>query len=188
MDNFILSTERLVLRKMNRDDMESLLKIFADHEAMKYYPSTKNEKQTIDWIEWTINNYAKHGLELSVKSNLIFSVGNSFQHFLTNDDQDGLLTSINKHLETKGIFIFGTRFPTAEELLQPNTEEYWKTYTDKETHHKVDVYTISRYESLNQVQHYTTIRRYKDQIGEIVKEVKTNISLRYVFPVIYNNR
>ncbi|MFB5089065.1 GNAT family N-acetyltransferase [Psychrobacillus sp. PGGUH221] len=66
MDNFILSTERLVLRKMNRDDMESLLKIFADHEAMKYYPSTKNEKQTIDWIEWTINNYAKHGVGLWV--------------------------------------------------------------------------------------------------------------------------
>ncbi|KQL35361.1 class I SAM-dependent methyltransferase [Psychrobacillus sp. FJAT-21963] len=131
----------------------------------------------VDWIEQDCSE-----LELNVKSNLIFSVGNSFQHFLTNDDQDGLLTSINKHLETKGIFIFGTRFPTAEELLQPNTEEYWKTYTDKETHHKVDVYTISRYESLNQVQHYTTIRRYKDQIGEIVKEVKTNISLRYVFP------
>lgn len=131
----------------------------------------------VDWIEQDCSE-----LELNVKSNLIFSVGNSFQHFLTNDAQDGLLTSVNKHLETKGIFIFGTRFPTAEELLQPSTEEYWKTYTDKESHHKVDVYTISRYESLNQVQHYTTIRRYKDQIGEIVKEVKTNISLRYVFP------
>ncbi|MDF2065595.1 class I SAM-dependent methyltransferase [Bacillus sp. Cr_A10] len=131
----------------------------------------------VDWIEQDCSE-----LELNVKSNLIFSVGNSFQHFLTNHDQDGLLTSINKHLKTKGIFIFGTRFPNAEELLQPNTEEYWKTYTDKETHHKVDVYTISRYESLNQVQHYTTIRKYKDQIGEIVKEVKTNISLRYVFP------
>ncbi|MEI4771459.1 class I SAM-dependent methyltransferase [Psychrobacillus sp. FJAT-51614] len=131
----------------------------------------------IDWIEQDCTK-----LDLKVKSNLIFTVGNSFQHFLENEDQDGLLRSVNNHLENDGIFIFGTRFPNAEELLQPSTEEYWKTYIDKETCHKVEVYTISRYESLNQVQYYTTIRKYKNQNGELVKEVKTNISLRYVFP------
>jgi len=46
-------------------------------------------------------------------------VGNSFQHFLTNEDQDKLLTSVNKQLKQNGIFIFGTRFPSYEELLQP---------------------------------------------------------------------
>ena len=131
-------------------------------------------------IEWVEQDCTK--LDLKVKSKLIFSVGNSFQHFLTNDDQDKLLSSVNRHLEIDGIFIFSTRFPSAEELLQPGTEEYWRTYVDNESLCKVDVSTISTYDSLNQVQHYTTIRRYQNNLGEVVEEKRTNISLRYVFP------
>lgn len=131
----------------------------------------------IGWVEQDCTNF-----NLSIKSNLIFCVGNSFQHFLTNEAQDGLLTSVNRHLHPDGTFIFGTRFPNADELLQPNTEEYWRTYVDSETGLTVDVYTISSYDSLNQIQHYITIRKYKSQTGEIVNERKTNVSLRYVFP------
>nr|WP_144928976.1 class I SAM-dependent methyltransferase [Paenibacillus bovis] len=129
----------------------------------------------IEWIEQDCTN-----LNLNVKSSLIYSVGNSFQHFLTNDAQDALLSSVNKHLHDDGVFIFGTRFPSAEELLQPCTEEYWRTY--KDGHYTVDVFTISDYDSLNQIQHYTTIRKYKNNAGEIVDEKRTNIKLRYVFP------
>ncbi|WP_342772622.1 hypothetical protein [Oceanobacillus piezotolerans] len=123
---------------------------------------------------------------------MIYSVGNSFQHFLTNEAQDSLLISVNKHLETEGIFIFGTRFPNAEELLQPSTEEYWKTYVDSETQNKVDVYTISKYDSLTQVQHNTTIRKFINKNEEVIDEVRTNICLRYVFPkemerILYGN-
>ncbi|WP_347568879.1 hypothetical protein [Evansella sp. AB-P1] len=89
--------------------------------------------------------------------------------------------SVNKHLNVGGVFIFGTRFPSMDELLQPSTEEYWKTYIDNETKNKVDVYTISRYDALNQLQHYTTIRRFNNR-DEVEKEVRTTISLRYVFP------
>ncbi|QDQ02453.1 class I SAM-dependent methyltransferase [Lysinibacillus fusiformis] len=131
----------------------------------------------IDWVEQDCTK-----MNLNIKSNLIYSVGNSFQHFLTNESQDALLSSVNKHLEIDGIFIFGTRFPSVEELLQPPTEEYWRTYNDSETLNTVDVYTISNYDSLNQIQHYTTIRKYKNMDGEIIDEHKTNISLRYVFP------
>ncbi|SYX81687.1 hypothetical protein [Paenibacillus alvei] len=122
-------------------------------------------------------------MNLNIKSNLIYLVGNSFQHFLTNESQDGLLSSVNKHLEIDGIFIFGTRFPSVEELLQPPTEEYWRTYIDsEETLNTVDVCTISNYDPLSQIQHYTTIRKYKNMDGEIINENRTNISLRYVFP------
>ena len=131
----------------------------------------------IDWVEQDCTK-----LNLRVKSQLIYSVGNSFQHFLTNEAQDELLSSVNKHLEMNGIFIFGTRFPSAEELLQPSTEEYWRSYTDRETSHIVDLYTISHYDALEQIQHYTTIRKYKNSDGKIVNEKRTNISLRYVFP------
>ncbi|MFJ5789197.1 class I SAM-dependent methyltransferase [Lysinibacillus sp. NPDC093197] len=131
-------------------------------------------------IEWVKQDCTT--LNLTVKSNFIYSVGNAFQHFLTNQSQDDLLASVNKHLEIDGIFIFSTRFPSVEELLQPSTEEYWKTYTDSDTHYIVDLYTISHYDSLNQIQQYTTIRKYKNSDGQIVDEKSTKISLRYVFP------
>lgn len=143
-------------------------------EALK---KAGNLKVPIKWVE---QDCAK--LELDLKSSLLYSVGNSFQHFLTNEAQDGFLSSVNKHLEMSGIFIFGTRFPSAEELLQPNTEEYWRTYIDSDSLQKVDMYTISQYDSLNQIQHYTTIRKYRNKDGKIVDEKRTNISLRYVFP------
>jgi len=131
----------------------------------------------IDWIEQDCTK-----LNLNMKSHFIYSVGNSFQHFLTNKDQDALLTSVHKHLVDDGIFIFGTRFPSEDELLQPSTEEYWRSYTDHETQDKVDVYTNRHYDPLNQIQHYTTIRKYKNNNGEPIHEKRTNISLRYVFP------
>lgn len=143
-------------------------------EAVK--KSTKLDL-TVEWVEQDCTK-----LNLNVTSSLIYSVGNSFQHFLTNEDQDQFLSSVNKHLKQDGVFIFGTRFPSAEELLQPNTEEYWRTYADDETGNIVDVYTISHYHALEQIQHYTTIRRYKNASLEIVDEKRTNIRLRYVFP------
>ncbi|KON85481.1 methyltransferase [Sporosarcina globispora] len=131
----------------------------------------------IKWVEQDCR-----GLSLNVKSPFMFSVGNSFQHFLTNEDQDDFLSSVNKHLEPGGIFIFGTRFPSVEELLQSSEEEYWKTYIDPVSQNKVDVYTISTYDSLSQIQHYTTIRRFYDKEGIQVDEKRTGINLRYVFP------
>lgn len=62
----IMKTDRLILRKMRRNDAENLLEIFSDPTAMEYYPSTKNEKQTLQWIDWTIDNYEKHGTGLWV--------------------------------------------------------------------------------------------------------------------------
>lgn len=55
--------------------------------------SSKLELQ-IEWVEQDCTKF-----NLNVKSNLIFSVGKSFQHFLSNEEQDGLLSSVNKHLE-----------------------------------------------------------------------------------------
>lgn len=149
------------------------------HKGMLEQAKKKSNKENIQ-IQWIQQDCTK--LALNVKSHFIYMVGNSFQHFLTNDAQDRLLTSVNRHLENNGIFIFNTRFPSKEELLQPNSEEYWRTYKDKESGLLVDVYTISNYDSLNQIQHYQTNRKYKSEQGFVVKEKSTNISLRYVFP------
>ena len=65
--------------------------------------------------------------------------------------------------------------------MQPETEEYWRSYRNDQGH-KVGVSTISNYDALEQIQHYTTIRKYKDQFGTIFDESRTHISLRYVYP------
>lgn len=145
------------------------------HPNMLQRAKEKAGALSIQWIEQDCRN-----LHVAGKAQLIFSVGNSFQHFLTNEDQDGLLSSVHRHLEIGGLFIFGTRFPSAEELLQTPAEEYWRSYQDGDM--TVDLYTISRYDALQQVQRYTTIRRYKDIEGNAVDEQRTHISLRYVFP------
>jgi RimJ/RimL family protein N-acetyltransferase len=64
MNPSFLDTERLHLRFMNTDDVSNLMEIFSDLEAMKYYPSTKDENQTREWIAWTMNHYENHGVGL----------------------------------------------------------------------------------------------------------------------------
>lgn len=147
------------------------------HKGMLATARRKTEKLhlPINWVEQDCTS-----LDLNVKSEFIYMVDNSFQHFLTNEDQDRLLTSVNKHLIQNGIFIFGIRFPSNEELLQPSTEEFWKSYQDNQK--KVDVYTISNYDPLNQIQHYITLRKYISDTGEVMDIKTTNIKLRYVFP------
>ncbi|MFC5734601.1 class I SAM-dependent DNA methyltransferase [Cytobacillus gottheilii] len=148
------------------------------HNGMLTKAKQKSDQHgvRIDWREQDCTV-----LDLQIKSHFIYCVGNSFQHFHSNEEQDRFLTSVYKHLHDDGIFIFGTRFPSEEELLQPSTEEYWRSYKDNEQV-TVDVYTISQYDSLSQIQHYTTIRKYKNQDGTIINEKITGIQLRYVFP------
>ncbi|MBU8773236.1 GNAT family N-acetyltransferase [Cytobacillus oceanisediminis] len=64
MNNPVISTERLLLRKMTKEDTGNLMEIFSDPVAMRYYPSIKNESETMEWIEWTKNNYDKYGVGL----------------------------------------------------------------------------------------------------------------------------
>ncbi|KON88566.1 hypothetical protein AF332_18315 [Sporosarcina globispora] len=64
MDNPVIITERLILRKMTPDDTGKLMEIFSDTVAMRYYPSTKNESETMEWVKWTQKNYDEYGVGL----------------------------------------------------------------------------------------------------------------------------
>jgi ubiquinone/menaquinone biosynthesis C-methylase UbiE len=147
------------------------------HHGMLQEAQRKSKQLDIKWVEQDCTH-----LNLKVRSTLIYMVGNSFQHFHTNEEQDALLSAVYRHLKAGGYFIFGTRFPNSEELLQPNTEEYWRSYIDNDTGQSVDMYTISTYHALSQIQHYETIRKVRDNAGMTIEEKSTQISLRYVFP------
>lgn len=147
------------------------------HQAMLKQAEDKATQLNLK-LTWLEQDCTK--LDLPFKARLIYSIGNSFQHFLTNDQQDGFLASAHTHLEQGGVLIFGARFPAADELLQPSEEEYWRSYEDNGL--QVNLFTISNYDSIKQIQHYVTIRRYQNAKGEIVAETKTNIQLRYTYP------
>ncbi|WP_322788382.1 class I SAM-dependent methyltransferase [Rummeliibacillus pycnus] len=149
------------------------------HEGMLCTAKKKSAELGLK-IKWKKQDCTR--LNLSLKSNLIFMVGNSFQHFLSNKEQDKLLLSVGRHLNMGGFFIFGTRFPNSNELLQPPTEEYWRSYTDPISKKKVEVYTISNYDALAQLQCYTTIRKFIGENGDVLDQKRTHITLRYVFP------
>lgn len=62
--NIVLETSRLLLRPHTRDDADDLLGIFSDPETMRHYPATKGRQETIEWIEWNLRSYSKHGFGL----------------------------------------------------------------------------------------------------------------------------
>ena len=59
-----LETERLKFRDLNRSDIDNLQEIFTDPVAMEYYPSTKTESETLEWIDWNIKSYQENGYGL----------------------------------------------------------------------------------------------------------------------------
>jgi len=60
----IIETERLVLREYTMDDFDGLYEILSDGKTMKHYPMPYNEKGTIRWLEWSLENYQKYGFGL----------------------------------------------------------------------------------------------------------------------------
>ncbi|MFT7827007.1 class I SAM-dependent methyltransferase [Priestia megaterium] len=131
-------------------------------------------------VKWVAQDCTK--LDLKVKSDFIYIVGNSFQHFLTNEEQHAFLRSVHTHLNEGGTFIVGIRFPSIEELTSTEAEEYWKSYQDSDSGYTTDVYINSHYDAIKQIQHNLTTRKIRDYDKTIIKEITTKIDLRYTFP------
>lgn len=66
---FQLETNRMILRKMKLSDVGKLSRIFTDPIAMQFYPSTKNEEETVAWIKWNQGNYEKYGIGFWIAEN-----------------------------------------------------------------------------------------------------------------------
>jgi RimJ/RimL family protein N-acetyltransferase len=64
--NKVLQTKRMVLRRMEMDDVDDLMGIFSDPVAMRYYPGTKSRQEAEEWVCWTLESYRDHGFGLWV--------------------------------------------------------------------------------------------------------------------------
>lgn len=60
----VIETERLILRKMTKDDFDSLKKVISDEETMKYYPKPYDDEGVRRWIDWCIHSYEVDGFGL----------------------------------------------------------------------------------------------------------------------------
>ncbi len=60
----VIETRRLDFRELVPPDVINLQKIFSDPVAMKFYPSTKSEAETLEWIEWNMQSYQENGFGL----------------------------------------------------------------------------------------------------------------------------
>lgn len=60
----ILETERLLLRELELDDVDSLLEVLGDPVSMRYYPAPFDRDRVIAWIEAARLSYREHGFGL----------------------------------------------------------------------------------------------------------------------------
>ena len=60
----VMETNRLILRKMNMDDFDSLKEIISDPINMKYYKTPYDDNGVIRWINWNLDNYDTYGFGL----------------------------------------------------------------------------------------------------------------------------
>ena len=59
-----IETPRLFLRVMTEADRDALAAILTDAETMKYYPKPYDDAGVRRWLDWTFDNYRKHGFGL----------------------------------------------------------------------------------------------------------------------------
>ncbi len=61
MNELILETERLILRRITHDDLEELLQIWGDAETMSLFPKTLNRQEMSEWIDRNLKRYEDFG-------------------------------------------------------------------------------------------------------------------------------
>lgn len=61
MSKTILETARLTLREITHDDLDALLEIWADPEAMRLFPRTLDHEAMREWIEHNQKRYERYG-------------------------------------------------------------------------------------------------------------------------------
>jgi RimJ/RimL family protein N-acetyltransferase len=60
----IVETDRLTLRELTFDDVDSLFEVLGDPIAMEHYPAPKTRPDTEGWIAWARDSYSRNGFGL----------------------------------------------------------------------------------------------------------------------------
>ena len=103
----MFETERLILRKIIKEDFEELHRLFRDPEVMQYVADIKTEKDTTDWISIVQKSYREKGygpwaVILKNTSKLIGYCGTYLQQGVEGKDEVELLYGFQKSYWNKG--------------------------------------------------------------------------------------
>jgi RimJ/RimL family protein N-acetyltransferase len=61
MRNLVLESTRMVLREITMDDLDDLLQIWGDPEAMRYFPHILDRPAMQEWINLNLKRYDQYG-------------------------------------------------------------------------------------------------------------------------------
>jgi SAM-dependent methyltransferase len=115
----------------------------------------------------------------SQQFSFIYITGNAFQAFLQRADQERFLACVKRHLAPQGVFAFETRNPSGHDLSDQLEEEEWFSYRNAQGQ-TVTVSGTQQYNSLDQVMHWTSYRRWNETGKDHVKT--TRIACRFTYP------
>jgi RimJ/RimL family protein N-acetyltransferase len=60
----VLETDQMILRRLEISDVDALMGIFSDPEAMRYYPGTKSRTEAEEWVRRFRESYRERGFGL----------------------------------------------------------------------------------------------------------------------------
>ena len=68
MEKAVLETKRLMLRKMCREDQDSLNKMLQDPEVMYAYAHAFSDREAKEWLERQLDRYRQYGFDYGLLS------------------------------------------------------------------------------------------------------------------------
>lgn len=111
---------------------------------------------------------------------MMFMVGNTFQHLLTNEDQERMLQGVYRHLKPEGVFVFGTRNPDLEELSR--VEVYEQHYANR-LGQQVTEQHEEMYDAITQLLSCRTVKITAEQgRGDEISREDVHLQIRYTYP------
>jgi ubiquinone/menaquinone biosynthesis C-methylase UbiE len=128
---------------------------------MLAHAQAKAERADVDtrWIEADART-----LVLPRRFGFVILTGNAFQAFLTADDQRALLATVRRQLAPEGVFGFETRNPAGHDLRDEPEGPAEIDYVDI-AGRRVRLSSSQRWDTVTQVMHWTTYRRWADAGG-----------------------
>ncbi|SHF09287.1 GNAT family N-acetyltransferase [Clostridium fallax] len=113
MNNIIIETERLILRKISNDDYLDIANILQDSEVMYAWEKTFSDEEVSNWIEENLKGYKRDGysyfLAIDKKYNEVVGVMGPLIEIINNKSFIGVAYILNKNFWGKGYATEGVK-------------------------------------------------------------------------------
>lgn len=113
MNNYIIETKRLVLRKIEKSDFNEIAKILKDIEIMYAWEKSFSDDEVYDWIDKNISRYEKDGfsyfLAIRKEDKKVVGLMGPLVENIENKDYIGVAYILNKKYWGNGYALEGIK-------------------------------------------------------------------------------